>query len=230
MYIIGVAGGTGSGKSTFCKLLMKKISESEIIDGDKLLNDTLRFYKKDFSRMFGERIRLDNHGRINLNFFTKNPARIKETVAIAKGYLFGNSYRADSLDNEGAKESLHARLTSAMEMTRDYMSESLDCMINNMSEKKMIVIIDWANLPVLDIWKKCDIKIVVSADNAQRLIRLKNRRKGRDFTEKELLNLIENAILPYDEIDYDVWIKNDRIEALDKAANEIRETVCQERL
>ena len=215
MILIGVTGGTGSGKSTLCKMLAKKIPRSVIIDGDKLSNDTLRFYADELFLMFGEKIRPDGEGRLKLRFFMKHPARIKEAIAIAKQYLDG---AIPAVPNGGGGDE---SLAAAVAMARSYMNRSIHEMLNRLSSDTPAVIIDWANLPALDVWKSCELKIIVSADDAARLLRLKNRKKSIRFTEKELRVMVESASLPYDEIDCDLRLCNDRLETLDDAANEI---------
>jgi dephospho-CoA kinase len=73
----------------------------------------------------------------------------------------------------------------------------------------------------LDIWKSCDITVIVSADDAQRFSRVRERCGSRDFTDAELGNLVAHAALPYERIGCDTRVHNDHIETLARAADEI---------
>ncbi|MDR1691730.1 MAG: dephospho-CoA kinase [Oscillospiraceae bacterium] len=208
MTIVGVAGGTGSGKSTFCRLLASNIPDSTVIDGDAMLNEILWLHRDAFSQLLGEAQQLDSRGRLKLCFFTKNPLRIRDAVTIARGYLNGSA----PPDGEDA-------LTTAIATARDLMSTALEARLNSLTEDT--VILDWANLPFLDVWRRCDLRILMNAEDGQRLRRLKKRNGQREFTEEELRALIDHAFLPADEIGCDIRIDNDRIETLIQKASEI---------
>jgi dephospho-CoA kinase len=217
MYIIGVAGGTGSGKSTLCKLLAGKIPESKIIDGDALMNDTLNACGGFFSRQLGESLQWDDEWRVKVNYFSEHPARISEAIAIAMSYVSG-----------GGLSCCDKKLASAVLMAREHMSGSLCRQLDSLPARTRAAIIDWANLPALDIWKSCDKRIIVTADDAQRFLRVKNRRGSRAFTDEELQNLVTHAMLPYDKIECDTRVHNDKPEALERAAERIRADYIRE--
>jgi dephospho-CoA kinase len=210
MYIIGVAGGTGSGKSTLCKILAEKIPNSEIIDGDALMNATLDACGGFFSRLLGETLQWDDEWRVKVNYFSEHPDRISEAIAIALRYITG-----------GSLAGFDKCLVSAIEAARGHISGSISRRLESLPAKTRAVIIDWANLPALDIWKSCDLKIIVTADDAQRLARVKGRSGSRAFSDAELQNLVAYAALPYDKIECSVRVHNDNMKVLEHAAKKI---------
>jgi dephospho-CoA kinase len=211
MYVIGIAGGTGSGKSTLSRILHEKIPESIIIDGDVFMNSTLDICGCFFSRLLGENLAWDDEWRVKVNYFSEHPERISEAIAIAMRYT----------DHSGGAEltGYDKNLVSAIEIARAHISGSLSRQLESLPAKTRAVIIDWANLPALELWKTCDLRIIVTADDDQRFSRVRNRCGSRAFTDEELRNLVRYATLPYDQIDCDLRVHNDTLETLERTAD-----------
>jgi hypothetical protein len=167
--------------------------------------------------LLGENLQWDDEWRVKVNYFSEHPARISEAIAIAMSYVSG-----------GGLSGCDKKLASAVAMAREHMSGSLCRHLNGLPARTRAVIIDWANLPALDIWKNCDMKIIVTADDAQRFSRVKNRLGSRAFTDEELQNLVTHASLPYDKIDCDMRVHNDTTETLEQAAERIRASYTRE--
>ena len=82
MYRVGVTGGPGSGKSTFCKLFAECTPKSEIISVDKIMYAKMREYGSDFEKIFGEPPRYDKEGDLDLDYLTMYDGRVSKALEI----------------------------------------------------------------------------------------------------------------------------------------------------
>ena len=100
-------------------------------------------------------------------------------------------------------------------LTWTYMKNELDILVSNSSA---FIILDYALLPICDYWKKCDFKILVSADiNKRKELVLK-----RDNISPEYFDKREAFSVDYSSIKFDYIFKNDYTsEALNNAHDEI---------
>lgn len=148
--IIGIAGGSSSGKSTVAELLNKKLSDSKIIKVDKYMIKYLDIYKKQII----EKLNIPNNEKHWCNYIYNNYSDVQTWINILK----------KDIENEINRE------------------------ISNCNSKN--IIIDSFMLPLLDIFKICDITIAVSSNIDYKLPRIK-----KSLTENNRINLFNTKSL-----------------------------------
>lgn len=88
------------------------------------------------------------------------------------------------------------------DLTWNYMQQQLDCIL---SQKNDIVILEWILLPNSKYWDKCDLKILVTSDDAQR----KNKVLERDNISEEYFKKRDSASIDYSHFKFDYVFEND---------------------
>lgn len=87
------------------------------------------------------------------------------------------------------------------DLTWDYMKDVL----NQLLEQNDKIILDWCLLPITEYWDRCDIKILVMADDVER----KNKILQRDKISEEYLDKREAASVDYSKYNFDHIFEND---------------------
>ena len=93
------------------------------------------------------------------------------------------------------------KMQQLTDLTWDYMKDVL----NKLLEQHDKIILDWCLLPITEYWDKCDIKILVIADDVER----KNKILQRDKISEEYLNKREAASVDYLKYSFDYIFEND---------------------
>ena len=75
------------------------------------------------------------------------------------------------------------------DVTWGYMQEMLDEILKN--ENKSTIILEWALLPISKYWDKCDIKILMKANDIERKSRVMKR---DNITEEYFFKRDKNSI------------------------------------
>ena len=88
------------------------------------------------------------------------------------------------------------------DITWKYMEQELDKIL---FQKQQYFVFDWALLPNVNFWDMCDIKILVTSDDAMR----KKRILERDHISEEYLEKRESATLDYSKLSFDFIFDND---------------------
>lgn len=88
------------------------------------------------------------------------------------------------------------------DITWEYMEQELDKIL---LQKQQYFIFDWALLPKVKFWDMCDIKILVTSDDAIR----KERILARDYISEDYLEKRESATLDYSKLSFDFIFYND---------------------
>lgn len=88
------------------------------------------------------------------------------------------------------------------DITWEYMKQELDKIL---LQKQQYFVFDWALLPKVNFWDMCDIKILVTSDDAMR----KKRILERDHISEEYLEKRESATLDYSKLSFDFIFDND---------------------
>ncbi len=88
------------------------------------------------------------------------------------------------------------------DITWKYMEQELDKIL---LQKQQYFVFDWALLPKVNFWDMCDIKILVTSDDAMR----KKRILERDHISEEYLEKRESATLDYSKLSFDFIFDND---------------------
>ena len=148
--IIGVTGGSSSGKSTVSEILNRNLDDSKIIMVDKYMIKYLDVYKKQII----EKLNIPINGRHWCNYIYNSYSDVQAWVNILKKDI-------EKVIND----------------------EITNCESKN-------IIIDSFMLPLLGVFKKCDITISVSSNIDYKLPRLKNR-----LTENGRIDLFNNKSL-----------------------------------
>ncbi len=100
-------------------------------------------------------------------------------------------------------------------LTLDYMQNKLDSIISGNED---YYILDWALLPIVKYFDMCDIKILISSNDAKR----KERILKRDNISREYLEKREQNTLDYSKFKFDYIFDNDYSnEKLDFIVNNI---------
>lgn len=146
MMLIGVTGGSGSGKSTATNLLKKKISDCITIKLDEYMRKYCNEHKEEIISKLNLNIG-DDHWSTHL---VNNYDDIKKWVGI--------------IENDIEKS------------VREIISE------NKNSTKT--IILDWAFLSLLPIYKECDFTILIKCDLNTKLDRLTKRLEENSKLEK----------------------------------------------
>lgn len=87
-------------------------------------------------------------------------------------------------------------------LTWDYMKKILDSIL---SQEDEVIILDWMLLPKTDYWNKCDLKILVTADDVKR----KNKVLERDKISGEYFDKRDSASINYSIFEFDYIFQND---------------------
>ncbi|HOB16390.1 MAG TPA: dephospho-CoA kinase [Defluviitoga sp.] len=145
--VIGITGPAGSGKSTVCELIKKKLSNVKIIDVDRVGHEVLTFFsvKNKIKENFGEGV-FDEKGEVSRKKLGEvvfsNPKKLEELNSIVHPKIF----------NQVEKE------------------------IKKLSDKNDIIILDAALLYKIGLHCLCDKIIYVDAPEDLRIERLHNDR------------------------------------------------------
>lgn len=173
MKIIGVTGKSGSGKTTFAKLLAKKLN-CEYVDIDKISHMPLK--KPEIIRIlcekFGNEI-LDESGNIDRK-------------------KMGNIVFSDE-----------EKLNELMKITEADAYKELDTILANSNSNA--IVLEWIKLPTIKYWQKCDIKILVKADQEKR----KERVIQRDNISEKYFEKRDSASIEYEEAEINYIFEND---------------------
>jgi len=177
MYIFGVTGKSGTGKSTFSKLLSEKYINYKIVNIDKLGHLALKeeTVLNGLTKEFGIGI-LNTDGSINRK-------KLGE-------FVFLNSTNMDYLT----------------ELTWGFMEKEINIILDNNNTN--VVILEWILLPTVELWNKCDTKILLHSDDLER----KNKVLERDNVSEEYFNKRDNSSVDYSTYHFDYIIKNNYID------------------
>lgn len=100
------------------------------------------------------------------------------------------------------------------DITWDYMQEIMDEILEK--ESGEIIILEWALLPISKYWEKCDIKILMKADDKQR----KDKVMQRDQISEEYFVKREDGSINYTPYVFDYIFNNDYTpETMERMAN-----------
>lgn len=103
------------------------------------------------------------------------------------------------------------------DITWGYMQEILDEILKN--ETKDVIILEWALLPISKYWEKCDIKILLKAEDKAR----KNKVMQRDKISEEYFLKRDSGGINYQLFEFDYIFDNDyRIETMKEIVNIIK--------
>lgn len=110
--------------------------------------------------------------------------------------------------------------TSKMDILTDltwgYMRKILD---NILSQDDEVVVLDWMLLPKTDYWNKCDLKILVKADDVQR----KNKVLERDKISEKYFYTRDSASIDYSSFEFDYIFENDyKLQTINKMIEKIK--------
>lgn len=103
------------------------------------------------------------------------------------------------------------------DITWGYMQE----MINEILKKESgeVIILEWALLPISQYWKKCDVKILIKAEDEER----KNKVIERDHISEEYFLKRDAGCIDYTPFEFDYIFENDyMLETVQKMVNTIK--------
>lgn len=103
------------------------------------------------------------------------------------------------------------------QLTWDYMQKVLDERLEK--ENKKVIILDWALLPISKYWDKCNLKILVEADQEMR----KRKVVERDHITEEYFLKRDQAGIDLSNYPYDYIFQNDyQKETMEKFIDQIK--------
>lgn len=203
MYIIGITGKTGSGKSEVAKVLHSKLPNSIVIHLDYYWLGTFFEEKEKMIKIFGKDIfKLD---------------------VIAEKVIINGIYNAEIF--KYFNEYVYFSNTYKMQIANEYIDNKCSIKILEEIEKKekeglQYIIIDFAFLFRLpNIIRKCDLTIQMCCSIDNRKARIKNRNEMQCLDE---LFSMRDGIYQESNM-YDIWIdnSNDGIQELNNIADNI---------
>ena len=110
------------------------------------------------------------------------------------------------------------RVSTCIAITKDDVQEGIYDAIKDLKKnKKSIALIDWAWLPTSDVWKTCDKRIIVDADEETRFQRFRMRARGIGYSDDEIKKFLKAVSLPVENIECDMRINNMKSDSLNKA-------------
>jgi dephospho-CoA kinase len=176
--IIGIAGKSGSGKSTYAKFLSSIMTNAVHIDIDKIGHEALEepVIKSTLLNIFGNKI-LDSEGKI-----------------------IRNTLLADTVFNSRRNEK--GKVVS--DIVWNYMDKKITEIICNNNSKNIDTILDWILLPHTKYFALCDKKIlmIIPKDTRKKLV------MARDNISKDYFNKRELASIEYNRDDFNYIIEN----------------------
>lgn len=103
------------------------------------------------------------------------------------------------------------------DITWDYMQEMLDEILKN--ETKDIIILEWALLPISQYWKKCDVKILIKAEEKERKFKVMQR----DQISEEYFLKRDAGGIDYKPFEFDYIFENNySMETMQEMINTIK--------
>lgn len=197
--IIGLTGGTGTGKSTICNILKKY--NAVIIDADKIGHEIIKKDKPAYKEL------VEYFNNKNYNILENNNNNLEINRKLLGSLVFG--------DEKENKENLEFLTKTTHKYIIKQISEDLDYYKNNCNYN--YIILDAPLLIEANLHEKVDTVWIVTSDLKTRLERLKKR---DNLKEEILLKRINNQT-PFDlnKKYADIIIKNNgetSIEELEK--------------
>lgn len=102
------------------------------------------------------------------------------------------------------------------DITWGYMQESLDEILK---EEPKIIILEWSLLPISKYWEKCDVKILIKADDKKR----KDKVIQRDHISEEYFLKRDAGSVDYTPYKFDYVFRNDyKLETMENMVNNIK--------
>lgn len=109
------------------------------------------------------------------------------------------------------------KMSILTDITWDYMQKIMDEILEKESGK--IIILEWALLPISKYWEKCDIKILIKADDRER----RDKVMQRDHISKEYFIKRDDGSVDYTPYVFDYIFNNDyTLETMERMANSIK--------
>lgn len=103
------------------------------------------------------------------------------------------------------------------DITWGYMQEVLDDILKK--ETGEIIILEWALLPISKYWKKCDVKILIKANDKER----KEKVMQRDHISEEYFLKRDSGSIDYTPYEFDYVLNNDyKPETMEEIVNTIK--------
>lgn len=133
---------------------------------------------------------------------TSDPIITKKLCNVFGNELLDNNGNVDRKKLGNIVFSDTDKMQILTDITWKYMEQKLDKIL---LQKQQCFIFDWALLPKVKFWNMCDIKILVTSDDAVR----KERILERDHITPEYLEKRESATLDYSKLSFDFTFNND---------------------
>lgn len=109
------------------------------------------------------------------------------------------------------------QMTILTDITWHYMQKILDEIIKK--ETGEIIILEWALLPISKYWEKCDVKILIKADDEER----KEKVMQRDYISEEYFLKRDAGSIDYTPYKFDYVFHNDyKTEKMEEMVNTIK--------
>lgn len=103
------------------------------------------------------------------------------------------------------------------DITWGYMQEVLDDILKK--ETGEIIILEWALLPISKYWEKCDVKILIKANDKER----KEKVMQRDHISEEYFLKRDAGSIDYTPYEFDYVLNNDyKLETMEEIVNTIK--------
>lgn len=107
------------------------------------------------------------------------------------------------------------KMKELSDLTWSFMQQQLDSILSQDDET---IVLEWILLPHSKYWKKCDCKILVTADDGKR----KNKVIKRDHISEEYFEKRDSASIDYSQIDFDYILENNyQVETMRKMIDRV---------
>lgn len=147
---------------------------------------------------------------------TSNEEISKKLCKIFGNEILGKDNTIDRKELGNIVFSCKEKMDILTEITWGYMQEILD---ETLKKESKTIILEWALLPSSKYWEKCDIKILIQANDEER----KEKVMQRDHISEEYFLKRDSRSIDYTLYEFDYVFNNDyKLETMGKIINTIK--------
>lgn len=147
---------------------------------------------------------------------TSNEEILKKLCKVFGNEILGHDRTIDRKKLGNIVFSSKEKMDILTDITWGYMQEILDEILK---EESKTVILEWALLPISKYWEKCDVKILIKANDEER----KEKVMQRDHISEEYFLKRDSGSIDYTPYEFDYVLNNDyKPETMEEIVNTIK--------